>query len=88
MPDKDTTGTPGPVGPSDADVLEAERAILSTLATYPSGDPPTPRELEKAASMGRPPEVMTRAFWRLVESGQLVFDGRAKVKVNDIPPRT
>jgi hypothetical protein len=37
--------------------------------------------------MGRPSEVMTLAFWRLVESGQLVFDGRAKVKVNGIPPR-
>jgi hypothetical protein len=31
---------------------------------------------------------MSRAFWRLVESGQLVFDGNARVKLNDIPPRT
>jgi hypothetical protein len=30
---------------------------------------------------------MSLAFWRLVKSGQLVFDGNAKVKLNDIPPR-
>lgn len=87
MPGKDTTSTRGRIGPSDADVLEAEHAILATLATYPDGDPPTPRELERAASMGRPSEVMTLAFWRLVKRGQLVFDGRAKIKPNDIPPR-
>jgi hypothetical protein len=37
--------------------------------------------------MGRSSEVMSLAFWRLVKSGQLVFDGSGKVKLNDIPPR-
>lgn len=61
--------------------------MLAALATYPSGSPPTPRELKQAASTGRSSEVMSLAFWRLVKSGQLVFDGNAKVKLSDIPPR-
>jgi hypothetical protein len=87
MPGEDRATTEGRGGRSDQGVLEAEQTILTTLATYPSGKPPTPRELEQAAMEGRSSEVMSLAFWRLVESGQLVFDGNAKVKLNDIPPR-
>jgi hypothetical protein len=87
VPGKDTEPTEGRTDPSDKGVREAEQAILTTLATYPSGKPPTPRELEQAAREGRSSEVMSLAFWRLVKSGQLVFDGNAKVKLNDIPPR-
>jgi len=86
MPGEDGVGAGERVDQSDADVRAAEQAILATLATYPSGAPPTSRELERAASMGRPSEVMTLAFWRLVKCGQLVFDGNAKIKLNDIPP--
>ena len=88
MPGKDRAGTEGLGGGPDTVVRDAEQAMLAALATYPSGNPPTPRELEQAARAGRPAEVMSRAFWRLVESGQLVFDGNARVKLNDIPPRT
>jgi hypothetical protein len=87
MSGEDSATTEGRGGLSDKGVRQAEQAILTTLATYPSGKPPTPRELEQAASKGRSSEVMSLAFWRLVESGQLVFDGNAKVKLNDIPPR-
>jgi hypothetical protein len=65
----------------------AEEAILSTLGRYPSGRPPTPRALQEAAGYGRPSDVMSRAFWRLVERGTLVFDGNARVKLNDVSPR-
>jgi hypothetical protein len=87
MSGEDRATTEGRDGLSDKGVRQAEQAILTTLATYPSGKPPTARELEQAASKGRSSEVMSLAFWRLVESGQLVFDGNAKVKLNDIPPR-
>ena len=87
MPGEDRAGAEGLGGQSDTVVRDAEQAILATLATYPSGNPPTPRELEQAASAGRSSEVMSLAFWRLVKSGRLVFDGNAKVKLNDIPPR-
>jgi hypothetical protein len=86
VPGKDR-GPTGGAGPSDEGVREAEQAILTALGTYPSGKPPTPRELEQAASKGRSSEIVSLAFWRLVRSGQLVFDGNAKVKLNDIPPR-
>ena len=87
MPGEDRAGAEGLGGQSDTVVRDAEQAVLATLATYPSGNPPTPRELEQAASAGRSSEVMSLAFWRLVKSGRLVFDGNAKVKLNDIPPR-
>ncbi len=87
MPRRDTASTEGQGSRSDALVRDAELAILAHLATYPSDSPPTPRELGQAASAGRSSEVMSLAFWRLVKSGQLVFDGNAKVKLNDIPPR-
>ena len=79
-------GKPMPIG-SDEETAAAEQAILSALAGYPGGQPPTPRSLQEAAADGRPPEVMARAFWRLVERGQVVFDGSARVKLNDVPPR-
>ena len=88
MPGKDGASTEGLGGGPDAVVRDAEQAMLAALRTYPSGNPPTPRELEQAASAGRSSEVMSLAFWGLVRSGQLVFDGNAKVKLNDIPPRT
>jgi len=87
MPERDGTSTEGAGSRSDSVVRDAERAILARLATYPTDSPPTPRDLEQAASIGRSSEVMSLAFWRLVKSGQLVFDGNAKVKLNDIPPR-
>jgi hypothetical protein len=87
MPRRDAASTEGRGSRSDALVRDAELAILARLATYPSDGPPTPRELEQAASTGRSSEVMSLAFWRLVKSGQLVFDGNAKVKLNDIPTR-
>jgi len=65
----------------------AEEAILSSLGRYPSGHPPTPRALQEAAGDGRLPDVMSRAFWRLVDRGTLVFDGNAKVKLNEVSPR-
>lgn len=46
----------------------------------------TPRALQEAASQGRPPDLMSAAFWRLVNHGTLVFDGNARVKLNDVPP--
>jgi hypothetical protein len=70
---------------SDAEIGLAEQAILKTLPTYPNGHPPTPRALQQAAGGGRPPELMSIAFWRLVERGQLVFDLSARIKLNDIP---
>ena len=73
---------------SHVEIAPAEQAILSTLRTYPDGHPPTPRALQQAASEGRPPELVSLAFWRLVESGQLVFDLSARMKLNDIPPHT
>ncbi len=74
-------------GPSLEETAAAEESILSTLARYPSGSPPTPRALQEAASEGRPPQLMSRAFWRLVKHSTLVFDGNARVKLNDVPPR-
>jgi hypothetical protein len=73
--------------PSAAEIAQAEQAILSTLATYQDGRPPTPRALQQAAAEGRPPELTSIAFWQLVESGHLVFDLSGRVKLNDIPPR-
>jgi hypothetical protein len=87
MPGKDRASTEGLGGRSDTVVRDAEQAILATLAAYPSRNAPTPRELEQAASAGRSSEIMSLAFWRLVKSGRLVFDGNANVKLNDIPPR-
>jgi hypothetical protein len=87
MPGEDRAGAEGLGGRSDTVVRDAAQAMLATLATYPSGNPPTPRELERAASAGRSSEVMSLAFWRRVKSGRLVFDSNAKVKLNDIPPR-
>lgn len=65
----------------------AEEAILSSLGSYPSGHSPTPRALQEAARDGRRPDVMSRAFWRLVERGTIVFDGNARVKLNDTRSR-
>lgn len=62
-----------------------EQAILAALAGWPSGRPPTPRALQQAAAEDRSPELVSAAFWRLVERGTLVFDGSARVKLNDIP---
>jgi hypothetical protein len=70
-----------------ADAALAEAAILLALSNYPSDRPPTPRALQDSANEGGPPEIMSTAFWRLVARGTLVFDGNAKVKLNDIPPR-
>ena len=75
-----------PSHPSDAGTASAEQAILSILAEYPADGAPTPRVLQEAAADGRPPELMARAFWLLVERGTLVFDGNARVKLNDTPP--
>jgi hypothetical protein len=63
----------------------AEQAILAALDDWPGGRPPTPRALQEAAAGGLSPELMAAAFWRLVHSGTLVFDGNARVKLNDIP---
>ena len=82
MPGEDTTSSE----PAAANIAEAEQAILSTLATYADGCPPTPRALQQAAAEGRPPELTSIAFWHLVENGQLVFDLSGRVKLNDIPP--
>ena len=84
MPDEDSPRD----GPSLDETAAAEESILSALGNFPSGDPPTPRALQEAASLGRPPDLMSAAFWRLVNHGTLVFDGNAKVKLNDVPPRT
>ena len=76
-----------PAGRSLAEAAAAEESILAALARYPTGSPPTPRALQEAASGGKPPELMSRAFWQLVKRGTLVFDGNARVKLNDVPPR-
>lgn len=62
-----------------------EQAILAALAGWSGGRAPTPRALQQAAAEGRAPELVAAAFWRLVERGTLVFDGSARVKLNDIP---
>jgi hypothetical protein len=81
-------GEAGGRGWSGAEIAEAEQAILSTLAAHPDAHhPPTPRALQQAARAELPPELLSAAFWRLVQSGRLVFDGNARVKFNDIPPR-
>ena len=74
-------------GRSLEEVAAAEESILAALARCTSSSPPTPRTLQEAASDGRPPELMSEAFWQLVKRGTLVFDGNARVKLNDVPPR-
>lgn len=62
-----------------------EQAILAALAGWSGARPPTPRALQQAAAGDQPPELVSAAFWRLVKRGTLVFDGSARVKLNDIP---